>query len=289
MIVEDASLLGHSNPEEMSVTTYWTTLFRFLALLCHELGCRLSDSFQIPDQSVAVRMDWSLALNNEPKIGGKAKTETVLEHHTEEMDALSEVPWLGWMRRIDTATGGRAIVLKVSPLYLFIAPDLLLFLLVPPFHASTYEFYQLTVSSVSLQLAMWLAAKGLRWGMIASELHFRIIRREFRVLASGDIQPFLLMSSAIRLDSPTLPVVKLMLYMLLTGTQHLGNLAERYDVAVPLTDPMSREKRRSDTKKLQSGLSSTTKERSHGHGNSGLASGAKARALKMVSRHSHRA
>jgi hypothetical protein len=130
VIVGNARLLRHSNPEEMSVTTHWTRLFDFLALLCHELGCQLSDSYQILSQTVGVRMDWLLQLNAEDKLGGEAKTETVLQHHAEEMEALSQVPWLGWERSINTATDGRAIVLKVSQLILFMVSNFLSFILV---------------------------------------------------------------------------------------------------------------------------------------------------------------
>ncbi len=120
-IVEDAEV-SDSDSEETGVTVYWVQLFQFLKLLCCELECQLSGKFQITDQRVRVRMDWSLVLNHENRIGGEAKTEAVLQHQSTEMEALSEVPWLGWEWEIDTAAGGCVIILKVSQLYLVPCP-----------------------------------------------------------------------------------------------------------------------------------------------------------------------
>jgi hypothetical protein len=91
-------------------------LFDFLALLCPQLGCELEQDLVNQGASAAVVMDWLLGLNDLFIIAGESKTERVLAHHSANMEALSQVPWLGWETRSGEVRGGRAIVLKVSRL-----------------------------------------------------------------------------------------------------------------------------------------------------------------------------
>jgi hypothetical protein len=105
---------------------------------------------------------------------------------------------------------------------------------------------------------MWMAAYNLRWGIVGSECQLRIFRRDFRTLASGEIRPFLLMSVAVSVDSSTLQLTKLLLYMLLTGTHDLPHLSARYSFPVPAYDPMTRGKTRGQTRGLFGGLRSLT-------------------------------
>ncbi len=97
---------------------------------------------------------------------------------------------------------------------------------------------------------MWMAERGLRWGLVGSERSFRIFRRDFRTLASGDVRPFLLMSQAISLESATHQITKVIIYMLLTPRQELPRLAARYALVVPPFDPMTLGKTRSRTQQL---------------------------------------
>ncbi len=88
-----------------------------------------------------------------------------------------------------------------------------------------------------------MAASDLRWGLVGSERRFRIIRRDFRKLGSGEVRPFLLMSGYIDLDSPTLQITKTLLYMLLTGRRDIPHLAAPYAFSVPPGDPMTQSNR----------------------------------------------
>jgi hypothetical protein len=109
---------------------------------------------------------------------------------------------------------------------------------------------------------MWMAERDLRWGIVGSERTFRIFRRDFRTLASGDVRPFLLMSQSISLESATLQITKVIIYMLLTPNEELPDLATNYALHVPLYDPMTLEKTRSRTQQLLArvGISTTRSE-----------------------------
>ncbi len=104
-----------------------------------------------------------------------------------------------------------------------------------------------------------MAANDLRWGLVGSERRFRIFRRDFRTLSSGEVRPFFLMSDAIYLNSPTLQITKVLLYMLLTGRQELPRLAAPYSFPVSLGDPMTSNKNRNRMRHPFGWLGSLTK------------------------------
>ncbi|KAI9814073.1 MAG: hypothetical protein M1826_002318 [Phylliscum demangeonii] len=82
------------------------------------------------------------------------------------------------------------------------------------------------LQSIVLKLAVLMAKRNVRWGVLASERQFQVFRLQY-VEQAGQSYPYLLMGDHHPIDSSSPAVLSVLVYMLLTGVEPLKDVFPR--------------------------------------------------------------
>ncbi|KAI9781003.1 MAG: hypothetical protein M1816_002600 [Peltula sp. TS41687] len=200
---------GQSIGHESDVTSLWGFLLAFSRLLFESLcpGMRLGSQAEVFDTDVLVRMDSVLQVRDEERVAIEVKRDAVYRAWEGDIDNMFGQEWLGWDGHAATE-GGKYIVIK---------------------------------------LCLWMAARNVRWGIIATERQFRVVRlQHMPIPSSGLPYPYLMMSPNINIDSGSQPLLNIILYMVLTGIDALSDIFPAPSgLKIPLSDPYALQHTRS--------------------------------------------